>query len=125
MKVKDVFKRGQVFTVKATDTWDQARQTMSWSKARHLPVMRGSTLVGVVTERDLLRHSTDNRRLVEEFMSTPARTTTPETELGEAEVLMASEKLACLPIVEGSEIVGIITATDLLDFHGHGFAARE
>jgi len=125
MKVKDIFKPGRVITVNATDTWDQARQTMSWSEARHLPVMRGTAIVGVVTERDLLRHSADRERLVEEFMSTPARVTSPEMELGEAEVLMASEKLGCLPVVQGSQLLGILTTTDLLDFHGHGFAARE
>jgi CBS domain-containing protein len=82
--------------------------------------MRGSAIVGVVTERDLLRESSDPKRSIEGFMSAPARTTSPETELQEAETLMAAEKLGCLPVLHGGQLIGILTAVDLMDFHGRG-----
>jgi tRNA nucleotidyltransferase (CCA-adding enzyme) len=88
-------------------------------------VMRGTALVGIVSERDLLRNAADRDRPVEEFMSTPARVVTPETELAEAEVLMATEKLGCLPVLQGSDLIGILTRTDLLDFHGRGLVREK
>ena len=123
MKVKDVMKPGHVIAVQASDSWDLARQIMSWSGIRHLPVMRGPAIVGVVSERDLLRESADPALPVEALMSSPARTATPETNLDEAEILMAAEKLGCLPVLEDGALVAILTTTDLLDFHGRGLTS--
>ena len=54
MRVKQLLQADSVVTVSAKDTWDQARQALSWSGIRHLVVMRGAALVGILTTADLL-----------------------------------------------------------------------
>jgi acetoin utilization protein AcuB len=57
---------------------------------------------------------------IAEVMSTPPRTIGAGQSVQEAARAMAEYKIGCLPVVEGKEIVGIVTETDLL----HYFASR-
>lgn len=84
---------------------------MAWAGARHLPVTREGTVVGVLSERDPLRHGPVGR--VGEAMSSP-----PEVIGPEAAARMVERRIGCLPVVEAGLLVGIVTATDLLDHLG-------
>ena len=101
---------------------------MTLGRVRHMPVVHGGKLVGVVSERDLLRASLSNlsgfdareRRAflhgveIARVMSAPPVVVDPETTVAEAARVMAEHKIGCLPVVRGDELLGIITETDVL-----------
>lgn len=87
---------------------------------RHFLVVDTSgRLVGVVSDRDILRvlartsnwHDTS----VSQFMSQDLITVTPEMKLSHAAGKMLSRRINCLPVVDESKnLCGILTSTDLL-----------
>jgi acetoin utilization protein AcuB len=131
--VRDIMQE-KIVTISASDTLSTVEDIMRLGGVRHLPVVRGGRLVGVVSERDLLRVSlsnlnesgTEERRAflhaleIERAMSVPPIVVEPFVSVDKAALLMAENKIGCLPVVEGGELVGLITATDLLFY----FAGR-
>jgi CBS domain-containing protein len=83
-----------------------------------LPLMEGDKLVGLVTDRDLVlrvlaeRKEPANVKLGEIATQSPV-TVTPDTELSEARDLMAAHKVRRLPVMKGSELVGILSLGDV------------
>ncbi len=121
MLVKDIMKR-PVITIGPQATLREAHQLMWERGIRHLPVLDEGRLVGIITDRDIrlatsvLRPnplSCDAR--VYEVMKRPVLTADPLDPVEDAARLMREEKVGCLPVVEGKELVGIITGIDLLD----------
>lgn len=121
--------RTKFVTLKTSDRLDLADDVMKLGRIRHMPVLDGQRLVGVVSQRDLLAASLSkaldfdalHRRtfmrsvLVEEVMSRDVVTITPDTPIGEASQLMIRRKIGCLPVVDSQGLaVGLITETDLL-----------
>ena len=90
---------------------------------RHVLVVdHAGRLVGVVSDRDVLRcfgpqegpkRSVLAGICVEELMSTDLVTVRPETPLDQAVTLMIEEGINCLPVLNDAELVGILTNTDL------------
>jgi acetoin utilization protein AcuB len=87
---------------------------------RHLPVLLGGHLTGVISDRDLQRASAagmDESAPIVPFVSSPAITVTPETPVEQAVRLMQENKIGCLPVVGGSTpgevVVGILTESDI------------
>ncbi|MCL6512082.1 MAG: CBS domain-containing protein [Anaerolineae bacterium] len=84
-----------------------------------LPVMDGGRLVGIVTLGDLRQANatTDNpeaaKMRVELVMTENVVTVTPQTSLREAAKLMIKHKVSGLPVMDGSELVGMITESDI------------
>jgi acetoin utilization protein AcuB len=84
-------------------------------------------LVGIVAETDLLHASPSSATtlsiyelnyllanlLVEEVMSSPAITVLDDAPIEEAARLLIEEKVGCLPVMRGGELVGVITETDI------------
>ena len=98
-----------------------AGQMMLWANLRHLPVVRDDgEVVGVISLRDVLRRRKDAgdgpgpRVTVEDVMSYPPVTVTPNTPLASAITTMLDRKVGCLPVVEGGALVGMLTTADLL-----------
>ena len=126
--VRHIMQR-KVVTIAAGERLSTVEDIMTLGGVRHIPVVRGGTLVGVVTERDLLRTSlsqlnaygADARRAflggvqIERVMSSPAITIGPDDPVEDAARVMAERKIGCLPVVdEGDHFVGLVTETDLL-----------
>lgn len=120
----------RLVTLVADETVSLAEQLMKAIEVRHLPVLaEGDRLVGVVSDRDLLAAAAssiahlaedDSRAFkrtisVEEIMTRKVRVVEPGTRLVTAAKLMRSEKIGCLPVVEGGDLVGLVTESDLLD----------
>jgi len=59
IRVRDIMQTG-IITISAGDTLSTVEDIMTLGGVRHMPVVRGGSLVGVVSERDLLRASLSN-----------------------------------------------------------------
>jgi acetoin utilization protein AcuB len=105
-----------------------AALTLRRTGFRHLPIVDGERLVGIVTDRDVHRCAPSllSRLTPEEYnaifedtklervMTRNPVTVSPDTPLLEAATILRDRKLGCLPVVEGEKLAGIITVTDML-----------
>jgi len=96
---------------------EDAWKIMHTHRVRHVPVVKGDKLVGLVTQKDLLVNA-QNRSLltlpVAEIMVFRVSTISTDTTAEEAAKVMLNDKISCLPVVEDDKLVGIITETDFL-----------
>jgi CBS domain-containing protein len=95
---------------------------------RHLPIVDGDHLVGIITDRDIQRFAPSllskitpeeynaifENTPLERVMTRDPMTVAPDTPLCEAAGILREQKLGCLPVVEKGRLVGILTVTDLL-----------
>jgi acetoin utilization protein AcuB len=114
----------QPITVTTETTVRQALNIMDEWDLWYLPVVDVSgTVVGIISERDLLR--TDDDRLVENVMTREVITVTEYTTLEEAARIMADHRISSLPVMRNDKLVGIITETDLFAIFLELLGARE
>ncbi len=127
IRVRDIMPRKMV-TISAGDTLATVEDIMTLGHVRHMPVVHGGKLVGVVSERDLLRASLSNltefgseqRRAflhvveIKRVMSTPPIVIGPDNTTEQAARLMAEHAIGCLPVVDADTLVGMLTETDVL-----------
>jgi len=120
----------KVVSIPADDTLRTVQEIMELGSVRHLPVVRRGELVGVVSQRDLLKASLSNvmglpaedQKLflegvsIAEVMSTPPISIGAECSIQAAARLMADHKIGCLPVLVGDKLVGILTETDVLGY---------
>jgi acetoin utilization protein AcuB len=86
---------------------------------RHIPVMDPQGLVGMLSDRDLRRAIGRGRpedTPIDEFMTRDLVTIRPESRLSEAATLMSEGKFSALPVVDQEDLVGILTASDILTY---------
>jgi len=107
-----------VVTIESTGMTSQAIEKMIQAKVWSLVVERQGLPVGVVTDRDILRRCAATGRYadrvkVEEVMSSPILTITPEATVGEAMRMLVDKGVRRLYIVEEGKIVGRVTQTGL------------
>ncbi|MGH7296699.1 MAG: CBS domain-containing protein [Polyangiaceae bacterium] len=86
---------------------------------RHLPVLDGGKLAGILSQRDALlvetlRDVDPADVAVEEAMSTDVYVVTPDVPLKEVATEMAAHKYGCAVVVDGRHVVGIFTTVDAL-----------
>ncbi len=128
MLVRDLMTR-DVVSAHPDDSLARLRDLMIDRDVRHMPVTEGEgNLVGLVSQRDLLRNhlieqadvpdfiedALLERLLVRELMTTGVVTVDPESDIREAAQIMIENKYGCLPVVEGSRLVGILTESDFV-----------
>jgi len=102
-------------TVAPSDSLAQAQKKMHVGGFRTLPVLRNGRLVGIVSDRDtrpFLGHLVDIP--VKEAMTRTVVTVRPETPLEQAAQMLLRHKIGALPVLQGGELVGIISTTDIL-----------
>lgn len=82
---------------------------------RSVPVVKDGKLVGMITDRDLRRHTGYLPHTeVKSAMSEEVLTVSPASPIEEAARLIRERKIGALPVVEDGTLVGIISTTDLL-----------
>ena len=128
MSVADLM-TAEVVTLTEDETLAHAQRCMARGRIRHLPVIRESTLVGLVTHRDLLAASfsifaeveaSEQRRVfdtvrVVEAMHRDVVTVSPDLPVSKAARILLENKYGCLPVVDDEhQLVGIVTEADFL-----------
>lgn len=130
LKVRDLM-TPVVLSVHTDDTVETVYDLMNERGIRHLTVVdRDGDLAGLVSHRDLLRHSPIERAevpvflmreilrrtRVEEVMTSEVETVEPDTPASEAARTMFENKFGCLPVLASSKLVGILTESDFVRF---------
>ncbi len=126
MYVKDWMTK-KVFTVTPDDAVSDAAAIMKERKIKHLPVVKGGKVAGILSDRDIKEYipskatSLDVYELhyllaktkVKEIMRKKVFTTSPDTPVEEAARVMHDENIGSLPVVEKRRLVGIISDRDI------------
>ena len=127
MKIAEVMSR-TVVTLTPEQTLRDAVELLRSKHIRHLPVVEDSKLIGIVTDRDVKRATPSllsgvdrdeydrvlDETKIAQIMTREPMTVTPETGLKAAVKVFIDRKVGALPVVSGSQLVGIITEIDLL-----------
>ena len=108
-----------VWSIGPEDPVIEAIQLMADKHVGALPVLRGTELVGIVSERDyarkvilLGRSSADTP--VWQIMSAPVTTVTPEEEVHRCMEIMTEQRIRHLPVIERGKMMGMISIGDLV-----------
>jgi CBS domain-containing protein len=134
--VEDVMTR-RLRTVTTEYTLADVRDIFEKEHFRHLPVLDGNTLVGIISRTDLMRitygvalandtaDGDDVNELlltatsVGEAMTADVRTIEPGSPLSEAARLMVHDQISALPVVGDEGLLGMLTTTDILNRYIH------
>lgn len=112
--------------IEANATLETAKAKMEKGNFRRLPVVEGSRLVGILTDRDLRKHSGYlERTKVNVAMTEKVVTVTPATMLERATQLLLKHKVGGLPVMDDGKLVGIITTIDMLRAFSDRLGASE
>jgi len=118
----------------------EARSLMDKEKITHLPVLnKNNAIVGLITKVDLLKAAPSaattldmyelsyllSKLNVEKVMVKDVITVQENEVIEEAARIMADRNIGCLPVMNGSLLVGIITDTDIFHFFINAFGARH
>ncbi|MCC7380736.1 MAG: CBS domain-containing protein [Deltaproteobacteria bacterium] len=136
LRVLDLMTK-DVLTISEHESLEVAEQIMEAGRVHHLPVVSHGQLIGIVTQDDLLRaavsmfaepsptEESELKRSIPVSMVMSARVTTvaPDTPALRAAELLRRHKFGCLPVVDGSRLVGIVTEGDFVDLVIHALRA--
>ena len=128
-RIRDVMSE-KIVPISADERLSTVEDIMTLGGVRHMPVVHAGRLVGVVSERDLLRASLSNltgfgseqRRAflqgveIRRVMSTPPVVIDPDATVEEAALVMVEKRIGCLPVLDGDTLIGMLTETDVLRY---------
>ncbi len=117
LEVRGVMSR-DVVTVSSDDTVASAANVMSRRNISCVVVLDDGAITGILTERDLLRkvalRGMDfGRAKVVDAMSSPVECAAPDSSVLDCGKIMEEKHIRRLPVLEGEQLVGIVTQTDL------------
>jgi len=129
MRVRELMQK-RVVTLAVDATLDLAEGLMRVDRIRHIPVLSGDRLVGIVSQRDLLRGVVSSvldhppsaetpwlaRVAVRDVMVSEVFTVHPDASVASAVEMLLMQRIGCLPVVEEGRLVGILTETDCLRY---------
>lgn len=120
----------KVVTLNIDDSLEKAGKLFEKHKIRHIPVVKGKEILGMLSFTDLLRISyadvTDDEENVETFvydmftlkqvMAKNLYMVPPNSTIKDVAELLSKKEFHALPVVEDNELVGIVTTTDLINY---------
>jgi len=127
-RVSEIMRR-EVATLGVAERLDLAQDIMQLGRVRHMPVVEGNRVVGIVSSRDLLAASlskaldfdAQSRRTflrsveVGEVMSRELVKVGPDATLAEVADLLVKRQIGCVPVVGPDDVLlGLVTETDLI-----------
>lgn len=127
--VRDIMMKSPV-TLQVDESLGVADEVMNGGRIRHVPILDGDRLAGVLSQGDLF-HSAfakamhlsprEQRNLqtsvkIADVMSKHVVSVPPDTSIRAAARLMMEKKLGCLPVVQGETLVGLVTKSDMLRY---------
>ena len=120
-------KGGQVFSIAAAESALTAATLMNERGVGGLVVLEGERVIGIFTERDILRRVVAARRdpaatPVREVMTSPVACCQRNTTLDECRSVMTEKRIRHLPVVDETGVCGIVTIGDLM---AHDVTDRE
>jgi CBS domain-containing protein len=127
MQVREIMST-DIEVVDRNDNLRSVEERMATRQLRHLPVLEQGEVVGMVTQRDLFKAAMSSTMgygekaqqaylqsvRVKEIMVYPVVTVSPDTSVAAAADMIITRGIGCLPVLEGTQLVGMVTKTDLL-----------
>ena len=118
-----------LITINKDERMTTARKIMKERNIRHLPVVDGKKLIGLVTNMDIRKAEASPATSLEirelhylldkitagEIMTRNVITISPDISIEEAATLIHDNKIGCLPVVEDGNLVGMITENDVME----------
>ncbi|MDH3291447.1 MAG: CBS domain-containing protein [Gemmatimonadota bacterium] len=121
--VKDILGRKgrDVVTIVADDSVLSAARLMNKRGIGGVVVLEDDEVIGIFTERDILRRVVAERRdptttLIRDVMTTPVMTCKLEAKLEECTALMTDKRVRHIPVVDADGLCGIVTSGDILAY---------
>lgn len=123
MLVRDIMTR-PVVAIGPDEPIGDVTALMAQRRLRHFPVVEDGRLVGIVSDRDLrtvggdhpeARPGTGRTDPVRQLMTRTVWTAHPLDPIDEAAAVLRRRSIGALPVMEGDDMVGIVSAADLLD----------
>ena len=120
-----------VITLNHTDELATAERLFKSKKIRHIPVVSGSSIIGMLSYTDLLRisfadsygedeESVDtvvyNMFTIEQVMAKNIVSVSSTDTIKEVAEILAQKEFHALPVIDNGKLVGIVTTTDLINF---------
>ena len=117
--IRDLLINRTIHYIQPHQTVFEAAKYMVECNVGAAPVLDGTKLVGIFSERDIMSKVVTRQRdplttQIEEVMSTSLRTLAPDSSCEDAMVLMQTHGIRHLPVCEGSTLVGFLSLRDLL-----------
>jgi CBS domain-containing protein len=127
MQVREIMSTA-IEVVERNDNLRTVEERMATKQLRHLPVLEQGEVVGMVTQRDLFKAAMSSAMgygekaqraylqsvRVKEIMVYPVVMVAPDTSVAAAAAMIIDKGIGCLPVVDGTKLVGMVTKTDLL-----------
>jgi CBS domain-containing protein len=110
-----------VVTIVADDSVLSAARLMNNRGIGGIVVIEDDEVIGIFTERDILRRVVAERRdptttLIRDVMTTPVMTCKPEAKLEECMGLMSDKRIRHIPAVDADGLCGMVTSGDILAY---------
>ena len=117
-----------VITITPSESCQKALVMMHSAGINHLPVLDNHRLVGILTERDILRRAPEQKSAADAgsrrkllsvvnvggVMTYAPQTVAPQASLREAVGVMLHRRIGCLPVVQSGQLIGIFTTRDAI-----------
>ena len=102
-------------TIGPQDMLATAQEKMTTGRFRRLPVVEDGELIGILTDRDVIRYvGVEERTKVRAAMTETPLTISPDTSIEEATQLMLKHQIGGVPVVDDGKLIGILTTSDIL-----------
>ena len=120
-----------VITLDTTDSLETAERLFKQNHIRHIPVVRGKSIKGMLSFTDLLRISfadavdetedyvdsiVYNMFTIEQVMAKNLVSVTSKTTIKEVAEILSKKEFHAIPVVDNNKLVGIVTTTDLINY---------